>query len=228
MLSVKEIQYDNKQASQCLSRCQKAIKDIYGDKVPQSTKNKPIKLADKKTIKKVEVKKANIEKVLSEEVSNQEQIEALSSRLEVIKIEGNREYKSKSEAKSFVYAVSKFTQGISLYQKNEALCKSNIDLRLKVCQLYTNRALAWSQMGNIDEATEDANYVLENLDAKNAKALYRRAQGYKHVGNLEKAIEDLETLLEVDPENSNGKKDLEKFKLLLSDKNKENEINQVK
>ena len=83
-------------------------------------------------------------------------------------------------------------------------------------------------MGNIDEATEDANYVLENLDAKNAKALYRRAQGYKHVGNFEKAIEDLETLLEVDPENSNGKKDLEKFKVLLSDKNKENEINQAK
>ena len=35
MLSVKELQYDNKQASQCLNRVQKAIKDIYGDKVPE-------------------------------------------------------------------------------------------------------------------------------------------------------------------------------------------------
>ena len=51
----------------------------------------------------------------------------------MIKIEGNREYKSKSESKSFVHAVSKFTQGITLYKKNEALCKSNIDLKLKVC-----------------------------------------------------------------------------------------------
>jgi len=59
--------------------------------------------------------------------------------------------------------------------------------------------LAWTQIGNIDEATEDAHYVLENLDPKNGKALYRRAQGYHHVGNLEKAIEDLESLLEVDP-----------------------------
>lgn len=139
----------------------------------------------------------------------------MSSRLEVIKIEGNREYKSKSEAKSFVSAVSKFTQGITLYKKNESLCKSNVDLKLKVCQLYTNRALAWTQIGNIDEATEDANYVLEHLDSKNGKALFRRAQGFKHVGNLEKAIDDLETLLDIDPNNTNGKKDLEKFKVLL-------------
>jgi tetratricopeptide (TPR) repeat protein len=45
MLSVKELNYDNKQASQCLNRVQKAIKDIYGNKVPEVQKNKPIKLA---------------------------------------------------------------------------------------------------------------------------------------------------------------------------------------
>lgn len=66
-------------------------------------------MADKKVAKKVKVSKENIEKVLTEEVSNQAEIDTLSSRLEVIKIEGNREYKSKSEAKSFVHAVSKFT-----------------------------------------------------------------------------------------------------------------------
>lgn len=70
---------------------------------------------------------------MTDEVSNQTEIENLSNRLEVIKIEGNREYKSKSEAKSFVHAVSKFTQGITLYKKNEELCKSNLDLKLKVC-----------------------------------------------------------------------------------------------
>ena len=66
-------------------------------------------MADKKATKKVKVNKENVEKVLTEEVSNQAEIDTLSSRLEVIKIEGNREYKSKSEAKSFVHAVSKFT-----------------------------------------------------------------------------------------------------------------------
>ena len=45
MLSVKELQFDNKQASQCLNRAQKAIKDIYGDKVPEVQKNKQVKMA---------------------------------------------------------------------------------------------------------------------------------------------------------------------------------------
>jgi len=45
MLSVKELQFDNKQASQCLNRAQKAIKDIYGDKVPKVQKNKQVKMA---------------------------------------------------------------------------------------------------------------------------------------------------------------------------------------
>mmetsp|Transcript_7226 Transcript_7226/g.12200 ORF Transcript_7226/g.12200 Transcript_7226/m.12200 type:complete len:115 (+) Transcript_7226:239-583(+) len=39
MLTVKEIQFDSKIASQCLTRCNKALKEIYGDKVPQVTRN---------------------------------------------------------------------------------------------------------------------------------------------------------------------------------------------
>ena len=35
-------------------------------------------------------------------------------------------------------------------------------------------------------------------------------------------------MLEVDSSNANGKKDLEKFKVLLQDKDKENEVNQNK
>jgi hypothetical protein len=36
----------NKQASEILNRCNKAIKDIYGDKVPEVKKNSPVKLAE--------------------------------------------------------------------------------------------------------------------------------------------------------------------------------------
>jgi tetratricopeptide (TPR) repeat protein len=43
MRSVREIQFDNKQASQCIERCNKAIKEIYGDKVPEVTKNPSFK-----------------------------------------------------------------------------------------------------------------------------------------------------------------------------------------
>ena len=48
MLTAKEIQFDNKAASQCLNRCQKIIKDIYGDKVPEVKKNPKVVTADKK------------------------------------------------------------------------------------------------------------------------------------------------------------------------------------
>ena len=44
MLSVKQLDALNKQASQCLNRCNNAIKDLYGDKVPEVKKNAPIKL----------------------------------------------------------------------------------------------------------------------------------------------------------------------------------------
>ena len=46
MLSVKELQFDNKQASDCLNRVNKAIKDIYGKDVPEVKKNKPINMAN--------------------------------------------------------------------------------------------------------------------------------------------------------------------------------------
>lgn len=49
MLSVKQLQVDNKQASQCMDRCSKAIKDIYGNKVPASKSNGLVKMASKES-----------------------------------------------------------------------------------------------------------------------------------------------------------------------------------
>lgn len=50
MISVKELQFDNKQASQCINRCNKAIKDIYGDNVPDVKKNDPVVFATDRTL----------------------------------------------------------------------------------------------------------------------------------------------------------------------------------
>lgn len=46
MLSVKSMNANNKQASEILNRCNKAIKEIYGDKIPEYKKNSPVKLAE--------------------------------------------------------------------------------------------------------------------------------------------------------------------------------------
>lgn len=48
--------------------------------------------------------------------------------------------------------------------------------------------------GDQQKAMADATYVLENLDAKNPKALLRRAHGYKINQNWEKAVKDLQEL----------------------------------
>jgi hypothetical protein len=50
------------------------------------------------------------------------------------------------------------------------------------------------QLGNAADAFSDADYVLTNLDSKNAKALFRRAQGYKSQDKITLAIKDLEAL----------------------------------
>jgi tetratricopeptide (TPR) repeat protein len=81
------------------------------------------------------------------------------------------------------------------------MVKVNFDLKTKVINLFNNRALAFQQAGNIAEASCDANHILENLDPKNAKALYRRANGYKAIGKLEKAVKDMEQLTEQEPNN---------------------------
>jgi hypothetical protein len=45
-------------------------------------------------------------------------------------------------------------------------------------------------MGKQDLAIADGDYVLKNLDAKNAKALFRRGFGMKSKGNFEEAARD--------------------------------------
>lgn len=118
MLSVKQLQSDNKQASQCLDRCKKAIKDIYGNKVPEVKSNGLIKMAStgtssaKKQESPVSQKESPVAKkeTPAEEVSGISNDE-LSKKFTEIKDQGNVEYK----AKSFIMAASKFGEGITLF-----------------------------------------------------------------------------------------------------------------
>ena len=99
----------------------------------------------------------------------------LSAKFTEIKDAGNAEY----QRKMWVMAIAKFGEGISLYQKQKSLCNNDSELRTKVAQLYTNRALSWHQLDNQDDVIKDCSYVLKELDSKNAKALFRRSHAYK-------------------------------------------------
>ena len=237
MLSVKQIQADNKQASQCLHRCQKAIKDIYGDKVPDVKKNELIKLATAASAQKssppkqvetaapVETKKVAEKKETDKAEKNDEPkmtATEINLRLAVIKDEGNGFFKQKS----FMMAGAKFTEGINLYKKNIDVCNGAKESITLVTNLYTNRALAWHNIDNQEDSFSDANFVLTNLDPKNTKALFRRAHCYKLKSQFALAVQDLELLCSIDAKNPVAKKDLVELKTKLRDE-KTNKIQEV-
>lgn len=215
MLTVKELQFDNKQASQCLNRVQKAIKDIYGSKVPEVKKNKPIKLAaptGSQSPSQTPERAAEATKEAPVQAPKEAQAEeeppmtasVLGAKFTEIKDAGNAEY----QRKMWVMAIAKFGEGIGLYQKQKSLCNNDSELRTKVAQLYTNRALSWHQLDNQDDVIKDCSYVLKELDSKNAKALFRRSHAYKVKQRYVEAAQDLEQLVKVDPKNKQAKKEL--------------------
>lgn len=62
--------------------------------------------------------------------------------------------------------------------------------------------------------------MLTNLDAKNAKALFRRAHSYKQKHQLALAVQDLELLVSVDPKNQSAKKELVALKSQMKNESK--------
>jgi hypothetical protein len=105
-------------------------------------------------------------------------------------------------------AATHFTEGIKVYQKYKDLCHTNSDCITKVTQLYTNRALAWHSINNQTDAFDDSEYVLNNIDQNNTKALYRRSYFYKLKHQYGLAVQDLTLLAKLDPKNTQCKKDL--------------------
>ena len=83
MISVKELQFDNKQASQCINRCNKAIKDIYGDNVPDVKKNDPVVFATDRTL--VQMTEPVLKKEDSDDAEPELSVEAISSKFLEIK-----------------------------------------------------------------------------------------------------------------------------------------------
>lgn len=123
-------------------------------------------------------------------------------------------------------AASKFTEGISIFQKHSEKVLNNADCLAKLTQLFTNRSLAWHSIGNQEDAFKDADYVIKNLEPKNTKALYRRSHCYKLKHQYTLAVSDLEIVCQIDPKNPVAKKDLIELKSKLHEE-KQSKIKEV-
>ena len=156
----------------------KAIQETYGNKIPDFKKNSPIRMAEdagsspiykKETVTETKPKELETPKETSISLIN------LKKQIQEHKDYGNKEFKNKIP----VMAVTHFTEAIKLYQNHKEMCESDEALLLLITQCYTNRALSWHQIDNQADCFSDADYVLRNLDTKNAKSLFRRAHCYK-------------------------------------------------
>lgn len=116
-------------------------------------------------------------------------------------------------------AISKFTEGITLFLKYQEQCLENDEVRTIITNLYTNRGLAWHQIGNNDSVFSDVDFVLNNIDPKNTKALFRRAHCYKLKCQYQLAVNDLELLLTLD-NNQQAKKELKELKVKVEEEKK--------
>jgi len=82
------------------------------------------------------------------------------------------------------------------------------DIKTKVTQIYTNRATSLHLLDQQSSVLADATFVIDNLDATNKKALYRRAYAYQKQGLFEEAGRDLQAIMKAHGEEDDIKAEL--------------------
>jgi len=179
---VKEIQWDNSDASHALERINDAFK-----------RDKAAKIG--------------------------EMLKSIQKDLEEFKKSGNEEYKAGNHLK----AIEKFTNGIELFlskcdQENMQFVPK--ELLQIVTQLYTNRAICNHVLNRHLDVVDDAAFVINKLDPKNAKAYYRRGVAMNKLGDCENALIDLQKAADLDPNNPLIKEELKTVLTLVIENRK--------
>ncbi|OXB70467.1 UNVERIFIED_CONTAM: hypothetical protein H355_009357 [Colinus virginianus] len=103
-------------------------------------------------------------------------------RARALKEEGNELVKKGNHKK----AIEKYSESLKLNQE---------------CATYTNRALCYLTLKQHKEAVQDCTEALQ-LDPKNVKAFYRRAQALKELKDYKSSIADINSLLKIEPKNT--------------------------
>ncbi|XP_029641832.1 sperm-associated antigen 1 isoform X1 [Octopus sinensis] len=131
----------------------------------------------------------NVEKATVTPVNTQKTL-SKEEEFEQLKAQGNQFVKEEQYSK----AIDCYSQCIQLFPDNAIS--------------YRNRALCYLKLNKASEAVADCDESL-HLESSNIKTLFRRAQANKLLKNYRASISDLKNLLNLDPENSTAKKELE-------------------
>lgn len=128
------------------------------------------------------------------------------------KDKGNSLYQDKR----FGEAVAAYTRGLDvLYGKAAAECEATEQLQALKATLYCNRAMAHLKLENWELADADASSSLD-LDPQMVKAYLRRGAARREQHRYADAVQDFERVLQLDPSNKDGIKQLGKAVQLLS------------
>ncbi len=128
------------------------------------------------------------------------------------KDKGNSLYQDKR----FGEAVAAYTRGLDvLYGKAAAECEATDQLQSLKATLYCNRAMAHLKLENWELADADASSSLD-LDPQMVKAYLRRGAARRGQHRYADAVQDFERVLQLDPSNKDGIKQLGKAVQLLS------------
>jgi len=122
----------------------------------------------------------------------QADFKGLTDKFKSLKEKGNLQFKKKAHKE----AIKHFSEAIRIFEEaGKPLEDAPEEFKLLLSQLYTNRSLAFHILNQQASALSDASFVLNHIDAKNSKALYRRAHALRSQGKFEEAARDLQVVM---------------------------------
>ena len=135
---------------------------------------------------------------LTEEMSSTKRIRMAKKN----KDEANELYKGKNYAPATKRYIKALQHCEKCYDMNPEEKEEVTKLKLSI---YLNLAMSWLKLEKYERSIENASKALE-IDAKSAKALYRRASGYEKLKNYDKAFKDVKAVLKIKPEDKSSLK----------------------
>jgi tetratricopeptide (TPR) repeat protein len=118
---------------------------------------------------------------------------------------------------TFLMSVASVSQAQTFYEYAAQCGSPQPSVRIEACtkligdgevpatdlpKIYSNRGLAYSELGQLTLAIADFNRAIEN-SPENARAYSNRGLAYDQLGQVQQALSDFDTAIRFDPKNAN-------------------------